>query len=109
MAITHIVLLAFVPTASAQSLASVAERFLALKTKCKKPDGSTYIKSLVGGKQTSPEGKGKGLQYGFVVEFETEEDRTYYLEADPDHLAFAGSNKGVANDVCVFDFTPGEF
>ncbi|KZT55566.1 hypothetical protein CALCODRAFT_484660 [Calocera cornea HHB12733] len=109
MPITHIVLFALAPSSTAEAQQALAARFLALKDKCVKPDGSKYIKSLIGGKQTSPEGKGKGLQYGFVVEFETEEDRTYYLEKDAEHLAFAGGNGGLVTDACVFDFTPGEF
>jgi len=109
MPITHIVMFALSPTSSLQSQQDLAARFLALKELCTKPDGSRYIKALTGGRQTSPEGKGKGLDYGFVLEFETEEDRKYYLEEDKAHLAFAGGNKGLVTDACVFDFTPGEF
>ena len=45
----------------------------------------------------------------FVVEFEKEEDRTYYLEKDPVHLAFVKSIGGVVKNAQVVDFTPGVF
>jgi len=37
--------------------------------------------------------------HGFVVEFESEEDRKYYLEKDPAHLAFVESVKPLVNKV----------
>jgi hypothetical protein len=45
----------------------------------------------------------------FVVEFANEEDRTYYLEKDPVHLAFVKSIGGVVKNAHVVDFTPGAF
>jgi hypothetical protein len=43
----------------------------------------------------------------FVVELESEEDRKYYLEKDPAHLAFVGSIGNVVEKVQVVDFSPG--
>lgn len=45
----------------------------------------------------------------FISEFESEEDRRYYLEEDPAHLAFVKSIAGVVSKVQVVDFTPGAF
>ena len=53
----------------------------------------------------------RGISHAFVVEFEHEEDRTYYLEKDPEHLQFVNSlhSRDVVETVQVVDFTPGAF
>jgi hypothetical protein len=43
------------------------------------------------------------------VEFENDDDRTYYLDQDPAHLAFKKSIGTVVKKVQVVDFTPGVF
>jgi hypothetical protein len=50
-----------------------------------------------------------GFTHGFVVEFETEEDRAYYLEKDPEHLAYVEFIKPLLQNVRVVDFEPGKF
>jgi len=50
-----------------------------------------------------------GFSHGFVSYFENEEDRKYYLEQDPVHLAFMKSLQGILQNVRVVDFTPGVF
>jgi hypothetical protein len=50
-----------------------------------------------------------GMTHIFVVEFANEEDRAYYLEKDPVHLAFVKSIGGVVKNAQVVDFTPGVF
>ena len=47
--------------------------------------------------------------YGFIVEFENEGDRQFYLKKDPVHSDFAGSLKKVAQSVGTFDYVPGVF
>jgi hypothetical protein len=104
---------------------------LALREKCIHPTTKkTYVKSSVGGKDNSPEGhqasrpllllsmhmpkvanqnaKG-GFSHGFVVEFENEEDREYYLNKDPEHLAFVDYVKELVQNIRVVDFEPGKF
>lgn len=44
-----------------------------------------------------------------MSEFQTEEDRKYYLEKDPAHLAFVKSLDGIIENVRVVDFEPGKF
>ena len=44
-----------------------------------------------------------------MSEFESEEDRKYYLEKDPAHLEFVASLKDVIQNVRVLDFEPGRF
>lgn len=49
------------------------------------------------------------FSHGFVSEFATEEDRKYYLEEDPVHLAFVQSIEPIIQNVRVVDYVPGEF
>lgn len=44
-----------------------------------------------------------------MSEFQSEEDRKYYLEKDPAHLEFVKSLDGVMENVRVVDFEPGKF
>jgi hypothetical protein len=50
-----------------------------------------------------------GLTHGFVMQFETAEDRDYYIYKDPVHLAFAGSVGDKVDGVRVLDFKNGVF
>lgn len=50
-----------------------------------------------------------GFSHGFISEFQSEEDRKYYLEQDPAHLEFVRSLEGVVMNVRVVDFVPGKF
>lgn len=50
-----------------------------------------------------------GITHAFVSEFDSEEDRRYYLEKDPAHLAFVKSISGVVSKAQVVDFSPGVF
>ena len=47
--------------------------------------------------------------HGFIVEFESEEDRGYYLSKDPAHLAFVESIMPILENNKVLDFVPGVF
>ena len=48
-------------------------------------------------------------QYGFVLEFETEEDWKYYVHEDPAHIEFKKGMKGLVEKVGCFDYQPGVF
>ena len=83
---------------------------LALKEKCVKPDtGKPYIKSSKGGVDNSIEGLQGGITHAFVVEFESEEDREYYVKKDPAHSAFVKSLGSVIEKAQVIDFSAGVF
>jgi stress responsive alpha/beta barrel protein len=49
------------------------------------------------------------MTHVFVEEFETEEDRKYYLEEEPGHKEFVKSLGGLVEKVQVIDFIPGIF
>jgi hypothetical protein len=44
-----------------------------------------------------------------VVEFANAEDRDYYSEKDPAHLALAKDAQALFEKFLVFDYTPGAF
>lgn len=44
-----------------------------------------------------------------MVEFESTEERDYYITGDPEHMAFGQFVRDTLEDITVFDFTPGEF
>jgi len=47
--------------------------------------------------------------HGFVMWFDSEEDRDYYVNEDPAHKAFVQSAGPIIKAVRVVDFEPGEF
>ncbi|KAJ8124628.1 hypothetical protein O1611_g9012 [Lasiodiplodia mahajangana] len=110
MAIYHIVMFKFKALLPLDEVKAACEDALALGEKCFHPTTkANYMKTLGGGKDNSPEGLANGLTHCFVAKFESEEDRKYYLESDPAHLAFIASIKDKVEKVQVLDFTPGEF
>lgn len=107
---------------------------LGLKTQCIHPEtGAPYIKSSVGGKDNSPERASVnnqpqpslsapsfcafansirpqgGYTHGFVVEFENDQDREYYLKGDPAHREFVRSLSDVIQSAGIVDFNPGVY
>jgi len=40
---------------------------------------------------------------GFIVQFDSVEDRDYYISRDPTHIAFT-KTLAVVDDITVFDF-----
>lgn len=48
-----------------------------------------------------------GITHAFVVEFENESDREYYVHTDPAHQEFVKGVLRVADKVQVIDFTHG--
>ncbi|PYH43348.1 Dabb family protein [Aspergillus saccharolyticus JOP 1030-1] len=108
--ITHIVQLQFKSSASHDRVEEVCSSLVALKDKCLHPTRQTpYIKSFRAGKENSPEKINNGITHVFVMELESEEDREYYLNKDPDHLAFVKSLGPEIEKVQVVDFTNGVF
>ncbi|KAJ7874821.1 hypothetical protein B0H14DRAFT_92865 [Mycena olivaceomarginata] len=108
MSLIHLVLFRF--KAGPEVVQDVCKRMLDLKESCIHPQsGKPYIKSLTGGKDNSIEGKQDGIEYAFVVEFESTADRTYYVKTDPIHQAFKKIAENVVEKVIVVDYTVGQF
>ncbi len=75
--VVHVVLLRFLPTTSAEQRAEVQRRFHALADS--RRNGRPLIRRIRSGPQISPEpGRGR-YGAGFVVEFDSEGDRNFYL------------------------------
>ena len=49
------------------------------------------------------------MTHGFIVEFDSAEDRDYYAKEDPAHKAFVKELVEVVSKVQVVDFMPGVF
>lgn len=64
--------------ADTAKLPALSEGMLALKEQCVREDGSRYIVSAVGGKQSNTEGHDGGMQVVFLVEFEVSEGKLVY-------------------------------
>merc|ERR1712000_50070 len=92
MSITHTVLFQIKADAKPEDVQAACDRFIALKDKCIHPMTNTpCIASLKGGQDNSPEGLQNGITHGFVVEFNSAEDRDFYVKTDPAHQAFIKS------------------
>lgn len=50
-----------------------------------------------------------GFTHGFVMEFQSEADRDYYVTEDPAHLGFVQGLEGIVKGVRVVDFQEGVF
>lgn len=113
--IRHIVLFRFKPGTTGETMRDVKRRFLALHTTAKR-NGKPYITSIDAGFQNSGEGADHGFELGFIVTFQSEGDRNYYVGTpivtdakffDPEHQKFkdfVGPSLSTQNGVLVFDF-----
>ncbi|KAJ4318626.1 hypothetical protein N0V94_004331 [Neodidymelliopsis sp. IMI 364377] len=109
MTIIHIVFFEWKASASHAQVEEACSRMLALQHKClgassQKP----YIKSFSGGRNNSSEGHAGPFTHGFVVEFESEEDRDYYVSKDPAHQDFIKFAGELLQNVKVLDYEPGK-
>ncbi|KAJ7244196.1 stress responsive A/B barrel domain-containing protein [Mycena haematopus] len=110
MGLIHIVLFQFKAEASPEATQEACARMLSLKEGCVHPESQQpYIKSLTGGKDNSFEGLQNGIQYAFVVEFESTAERDYYVGTDPVHQAFVKSISAIMEKVIVVDYEVGQF
>jgi len=95
--IQHLVLLKWKSGVNAAQKADATEKVRALQTKI------PGITSFSGGNQCSPEGLGKGFQYGFVVTFVNAAARDAYL-IHPEHKKVVEVLLAVIEDVVVLDY-----
>ncbi len=97
--IQHIVLLKLKPGTTAAQKAALLEGLVELKSE----DKIAGIESVSGGDNNSPEGKGHGFGWGFVMTFVDAAARDAYLP-HPDHKALGQHLlRPIADDVLVFD------
>ncbi|KAI1194399.1 stress responsive A/B barrel domain-containing protein [Nemania serpens] len=106
MPVNHLVLFQFKAEATAEEVEKAYLHMLSLKDNCLHPaTQKPYIRSLTGGKDNSPEGLQNGIQYAFVVEFETVADRGFYLNDDEAHKAFLANASPIFEKVIVVDYS----
>ncbi|KAI0539985.1 stress responsive A/B barrel domain-containing protein [Xylaria digitata] len=105
MPVNHLVLFQFKADASVEQVEKAYAHMLSLKDSCLHPTTEKpYIKSLTGGKDNSPEGLQNGIQYAFVVEFESIEDRDFYVNNDQAHKAFIANASPIIEKAIVVDY-----
>ncbi|KAH8172644.1 stress responsive a/B barrel domain-containing protein [Sarocladium implicatum] len=106
MTVNHIVLFQFREDVGADT----CEAMMSLKNECLHPTSQKpYIKSLTGGRDHSIENRQCGIQYAFVAEFASLEDRDYYVTSDPAHQSFVKIAGEVLEKAIVVDYTQGSF
>mgnify|MGYP001250653175 FL=1 len=97
--IQHIVLLKLKQGTTEEQKAALLDGLLALKQ-----DKIPGIEVVSGGDNGSPEGKGHGFDWGFVMTFTDKAARDAYLP-HPDHKALGqGLLRPIVEDVLVFDY-----
>ncbi|KAF2256383.1 hypothetical protein BU26DRAFT_414758 [Trematosphaeria pertusa] len=107
---THIVLFQFKQSVTPFQVKEITSKMLALKKSCIHPSTRTsYIKSITGGKDNSIEDLQDGISHAFIVQFYTNEDRTYYVDEDPVHQAFKDAVSPYLEKTQVVDFQEGVF
>ncbi|AHI24851.1 hypothetical protein BGC31_06755 [Komagataeibacter xylinus] len=111
--VRHIVMFRFLPVITDAQRAEVVSRFMALRQISRRSDGSPVVASIETGAQMSGEGLDEGLQQAFVVTFNSEGDRNYYVGRpvvtdpayfDPAHEAFRKFAAPFIISTLVFDY-----
>ena len=98
--IQHIVLLKLKPGTTPQQREALLEGLVALQRDCLIPG----IEAVTGGDNNSPEGKGHGFDWGFVMTFTDASARDAYLP-HPAHKAVGRDLlRPIADDVLVLDY-----
>ncbi|KAK3400601.1 dabb-domain-containing protein [Sordaria brevicollis] len=107
MGIVHVELFEFKPLATQEEVQEVCDKMMSLKDRCTNPKTHLpYLKTAIGGANVSPQGR---ISHVFVSEFDTPEDRKFYLEEDPAFREFVESIEGIVEGRQVVEFSPGEF
>ncbi|OAQ60211.1 stress responsive A/B barrel domain-containing protein [Pochonia chlamydosporia 170] len=110
MTVTHILLVSFKPSVSQDTVDSICKRIIAFKETCLHPDtGKPYVLATSGGINNNPEHSNKNMTHGFIIEFQNEADRQYFLDVDPAHKAFVEHIDPNNNDFLTLDFTDGVY
>ncbi|KAF9693841.1 hypothetical protein EKO04_008195 [Ascochyta lentis] len=123
---THVVLFKFKETASGiaikeaqnapehivprPNMVQITSKFFGLKKACIHPETRRpYVLSITGGKDTSIEDLQNGMSHAFILRFNSNEERDYYVKEDPAHQAFKDTAAAVVENTIVVDFQEGVF
>ncbi|WP_239020256.1 Dabb family protein [Novacetimonas pomaceti] len=111
--VRHIVLMRFLPTITDAQRAEVVRRFRALAQVSRRDNGQQVVAGIETGVQMSGEGADQGFDQAFVMTFNSEGDRNYYVGRpvvtdpayfDPAHEAFKKFAAPYIIGVLVFDY-----
>ncbi|KAK4665013.1 uncharacterized protein QC763_509730 [Podospora pseudopauciseta] len=110
MGVMHVVMFSFKPLATPEEVQEVCDKLLALKDTCLHPETNRpYMKNIIGGVNTHMSDAQDRVTHAFVSEFDSDEDREYYLKTDPAYAAFWEGAKGIVEKTEVVGFMPGKF
>ncbi|KAL1663313.1 hypothetical protein GGF50DRAFT_57181 [Schizophyllum commune] len=112
MPVAHIIAFKLKEDVNLSAARKLFERVYEFKEICKKPDGTTYVKAIRGGKQASvlqvTDGLlgqlAKGWEYAFLFAFESTNDLEYFLLKDPEHQKFAADFRPLLADAIALTF-----
>nr|WP_298797677.1 Dabb family protein [uncultured Acetobacter sp.] len=113
--VRHMVMFTFRPGTTPAQRAEVTRRFVALASLSRRPDGKPVVSSIETGAQSSGENSDLGLEQGYLVTFQSEGDRNFYVGRpivtdvncfDPAHDTFKTFAGPYLANVVVFDFSP---
>jgi hypothetical protein len=76
--VRHIVLLRFASTVPEVQQQTLVQAFLDLREDCRR-DGKPYIRAIEHGLQNSGEGADGAFEHAFLLSFDSEGDRNYYV------------------------------
>jgi hypothetical protein len=109
--IYHIVHFRFYDHVPCSTRSSISRQFTSLQHKCLQPiTRRPYIKSFTGGTDISVENLQHGFHCVFMLEFDSEKDRAFYLYEDEAHRNFGVEMlTGIVEEVMVLDFRRGQF
>ncbi|KAF7984451.1 hypothetical protein HWV62_14540 [Athelia sp. TMB] len=100
---TRILAFSYKPEIDEPTKQALRESILNLQTKCRR-DGHPYIRDISAGSQKSSEPFSKGLEYMFIITFNSFEERSYFIREDPEHQAFQLQLNEVVSNVWIGDF-----
>lgn len=98
-AVRHLVMCRFRPGTDAARIAALVNAFRDLKNKI------PGILAFEHGENNSPEGLNRGMNYTFLLTFESAAARDVYLP-HPEHKNFVASQGGLFEEVQVIDYCP---
>ncbi|KAI2631247.1 stress responsive A/B barrel domain-containing protein [Xylaria nigripes] len=109
MAIYHILSMTFNQGLPQEEIKAACDKLLSLSDNCLHPTSKKpYIKIVGVGKENSIEGLQNGVSHVMIAEFQSEEDREYYVHSDPFHHSVIKALGPKLSKIQVVDFTPGE-
>jgi hypothetical protein len=109
--IIHVVHFRFYDSVPAHVRSHISHAFTLLQDKCLHPKTHRpYIKAFTGGVDVSIENLQRGYHASFILEFESAEDRDFYVLKDEAHRGFGTRElTGLVEEVMVMDFQRGRF